>query len=123
MVKAFVFALASVITAVSVGVAAAQQFPSNVSLSGQVDWITESNTIAYVRVSCGGGTGIGMVTVQLQQSRPPLPPANGLGSVQVICDDTRQVYAVDVFGAPFQLGNAEASVTLTAPSGVKITKP
>jgi hypothetical protein len=129
MLKLLLLALALIITAVDVDLVAGQQFPSNVSLSGQVDWFANTRLNAYVRVSCEGG--VGTVTVQVQQANPPLLPSTASGSQAVICDGTQEEYGVDLLGGPnFQLGEAEGVATLTAPSGIdvdtrhmRITKP
>jgi hypothetical protein len=105
------------VAALSAGVAAAAPAPSNVSISGQATYIDNAFVVAEVTASCDGG--MGLVTVTVQQSHPPLPQANKSGSTNVICDGSQRKYLVDVFAGTglFQLGTAEAAATLAAPSG------
>jgi hypothetical protein len=101
------FGFSGALTAVASG--------SVVALSSHATLISSSQVDVQVSIVCEGGTGF--VSVQMQEPRTPLPPATGFGSIQVVCDGHRQKYIVPVFGFNFNLGNALASATLTAPSG------
>jgi hypothetical protein len=121
-----------VLAALAPGAAVAQQAAqTELSISGQADFISQSQINVYVTVRGEGGTGF--LSVQAQQTRAPFPPTSGFGSTQIICDGQRRTYGVNVFGSSFpgwQLGDAEASAFASCPSGtdfetksIRITKP
>jgi hypothetical protein len=112
--------------------AVAQPSPTELSISGQADYISQNQIIVYVSVRGSGGTG--SVFVQVQQPQPPFPTQSGSGFANIICDGQRRTYAVSVFSFTFfpgwQLGEAEASANAFCPSGgdfetqdIRITKP
>jgi hypothetical protein len=112
--------------------AVAQPSPTELSISGQADYISQNQIIVYVSVRGSGGTG--SVFVQVQQPQPPFPTQFGSGFANIICDGQRRTYAVPVFGFQFfpgwQLGGAEASANAFCPSGgdfetqdIRITRP
>jgi hypothetical protein len=109
-----------VATAVLTPVAAvAQPAPlTTLSISGQADYISQSQINVYVAVKGTGGTG--SVFVQVQQANPPFPPQSGFGSTGIICDGQRRTYAVSVFGfggfPGWQLGEAAASASAFCPT-------
>jgi hypothetical protein len=128
LVAAFV-ALAALAPSAAVAQPAAA---TELSISGQADWIGHFQINVYVTVRGEGGTGF--VNVNVQQAQPPLPPNSGFGGTQIICDGQRRTYGVFVGPNAFpgwQLGEAEASASASCPSSgtdfetksIRITKP
>lgn len=133
--KRLLFAFATLLAALTAGAAAAAPTSATqVSLSGQADFITAFNLVAYVTVQGESPTGLGTVTVTIQQAQPPLGSATGTGSRQIICDGQRRQVAVGVSGgfpAGFNLGEAQGFASATCSTtgsdadtqSVRITKP
>ena len=124
-------ALASIAVIIPAGAVAAST-PTDVSISGNADYISPTQIVVYVTVQGSGGTG--GVSVQVQQAQTPFPPQSGFGNTAIICDGQHRTYAVSVFsfqGFPgWQLGDAEASASAFCPSGftfatrsIRITRP
>jgi hypothetical protein len=127
--------LAAALVAIAVitpAAAVAQPTPTELSISGNADYISPNQIIVYVTVEGSGGTG--SVFVQAQQAQPPFPTQSGFGSTNIFCDGQRHTYAVSVFSGQFfpgwQLGEAEASANAFCPSGsdfetkdIRITRP
>lgn len=134
MLNRFALGLATVVTALTTGAAtAAPSTATDVSVSGQADFITAFNLVVYVTVQGESPTGLGTVTVDVEQAQPPLATATGAGTRQIICDGQRHQVAVGVgggFPAGFNLGEAEAAATATCGTStdvetqsIRITKP
>jgi hypothetical protein len=119
------------LAAMAPSAAVAQPAPATeLSISGQADWIGSNQIDVYVTVR--GAGGVGFLVVQAQQTRPPIGTTFGNGGTQVICDGQRRTYAVQLFGfgPGWQLGDAEAFAQADCPSGsdvetksIRITKP
>jgi hypothetical protein len=108
---------------------------TNLSLSGQADYIAPFHIDVYATVQ--GTGGFGNLFVSVQQPFPPFGTTFGNGNTQVICDGQRRTYAVAVFGSGpfpgpgFQLGEASAFASVFCPTSgsdeesrtIRITKP
>jgi hypothetical protein len=93
---------------------------SNALLVGQ-SVFGNSQVNVPLRVQCDGLSGF--VNVQVSQQRPPFGTQIGFGSRNVTCDGSTNDVVVTVFGPAFpgfEVGQAEASATLSAPSGSDI---
>jgi hypothetical protein len=111
---------------------AAQYQRTRLSIARPADFISQGQIIVYVTVR--GEGGVGFVSVNVVQARPPLGANFGFGSTNLICDGHPRTYAVTVFGSFFpgwQLGEAEAAANAFCPTSgsdfdtrtIRITKP
>jgi hypothetical protein len=95
--------------------AAANNPAASVSLSSQADWISPTQIIVYMTVSCApfftGTTtpGVGFAQVSVNQATGPAPGGSGFSSTPFTCDNQNHRVALSVTPGPWQLGPALAS--------------
>jgi len=97
--------------------AAAPNAGTSVSLSSSADWISPTQIVVYVTVSCapyfnGTSNGTGFVSISVNQATSPSSPG-GFGNAfsTFTCDNQNHKLALAVSPGPWQLGDALAAVS------------
>jgi hypothetical protein len=111
-----VIAVGAALAVPAAGVAAANPAVSS-SISSSADWISPTQIVVYVTVSCApwfsGGTtpGAGTVYVNVNQATSASSPGGfGFMSTSFTCDNQNHRLALNVSPGPWQLGTAFAIV-------------